>query len=185
MDPADLRCSDADRERVAELLRGHAAVGRLTVDELDERVAAALAARTQGDLSVLLSDLPSGPPSRTPAAKPPKKARAVAFAERWQAPGDPGRTMDDLMAYVAPPLARAGYALVERGSHRLVFKRTRRPVWTILVAIFVFPLGLIALIHQDEQHVVIDLEPAGRDTLVSATGVGPPEVRRAFATLEA
>ncbi len=32
---------------------------------------------------------------------------------------------------------------------------------------------------------MIDLQPAGKDTLVSATGIAPLEVRRAFATLEA
>ncbi len=57
MGPAALRCSDDDRERVAELLRGHAAVGRLTVDELDERMAAALSAKTNGELAVQAPDL--------------------------------------------------------------------------------------------------------------------------------
>ena len=48
MDRAAFRASDADRERAVELLRGHAAVGRLTVDELDERCAAAFVT-LQGD----------------------------------------------------------------------------------------------------------------------------------------
>ena len=51
MDPADLRCSDADRERVAELLRGHAAVGRLTVEELAERSERAYTATRRSTLS--------------------------------------------------------------------------------------------------------------------------------------
>ena len=42
----DIRASDADRDRVVEKLRDHAAAGRLTTDELEERVDAALVART-------------------------------------------------------------------------------------------------------------------------------------------
>lgn len=66
--PADraLRASDADRERVATALRNHTGAGRLTLDELDQRVAAAYAARTLEDLDPLLADLPSSPPTPEP-----------------------------------------------------------------------------------------------------------------------
>lgn len=53
-----LRASDADRERIAARLREHYAEGRLTQEELDERVAAALNARTYGDLRGVVADLP-------------------------------------------------------------------------------------------------------------------------------
>ncbi|MGB2711297.1 MAG: DUF1707 domain-containing protein, partial [Conexibacter sp.] len=43
-----LRASDAERERTATLLREHCASGRLSTDELDERLGAAYAARTVG-----------------------------------------------------------------------------------------------------------------------------------------
>lgn len=52
-----MRASDADRDRVMEILRIGAADGRLTPDELDERLAAALSARTFGELAVLTADL--------------------------------------------------------------------------------------------------------------------------------
>jgi hypothetical protein len=52
------RVSDADRDRVTALLRGHFASGRLTAQELDERLAAALAATTFGDLRGVLAGLP-------------------------------------------------------------------------------------------------------------------------------
>ena len=53
-----MRVSDQERDAAVELLSAHAAVGRLTLDELEERVSAALAARTRGDLEALLRDLP-------------------------------------------------------------------------------------------------------------------------------
>ena len=68
---------------------------------------------------------------------------------------------------------------------RLVFRRERRPIWTIAVAVLVFPFGLLALLYKDEARIVIDLQPAKDGTLVSASGVAPLSVRRAFAELEA
>src|SRR5690606_15273463 len=48
---ADLRASDADRERVADILRDALAEGRLTMEEFGERLDATYAARTYGDLA--------------------------------------------------------------------------------------------------------------------------------------
>jgi hypothetical protein len=55
-----LRASDQDREQVAQRLRTAALEGRLTNDELDERLGAAFAARTYGELDELVGDLPAG-----------------------------------------------------------------------------------------------------------------------------
>ena len=54
-----LRCSDADRERTVALLREHLAAGRLTAEEFHERLDAAYAAKTLGQLDELLADLPA------------------------------------------------------------------------------------------------------------------------------
>ncbi|MQA11710.1 MAG: DUF1707 domain-containing protein [Pseudonocardiaceae bacterium] len=70
-DPRQLRASDADRERVAQVLNTAMSEGRITVAELDERLQAVYAAKTLGDLTPITSDLPGsqltlGQPS-TPA----------------------------------------------------------------------------------------------------------------------
>ena len=74
-DRSRLRISDADRHRVAELLREAAGEGRLDIDELDERLEAAYAAKTYGDLVPLTADLPLGaqhhPLADAPPAGPP------------------------------------------------------------------------------------------------------------------
>jgi hypothetical protein len=54
-----MRASDAERERTAELLREHHAVGRLTAEEFAERLNEAFAAKTVGELDELLADLPA------------------------------------------------------------------------------------------------------------------------------
>jgi hypothetical protein len=53
-----IRASDADRDRVTARLREHFAEGRLTQAELDERITAALNAKTLGDLRRVTADLP-------------------------------------------------------------------------------------------------------------------------------
>jgi hypothetical protein len=60
----ELRASHEDRDRVVELLRVAAGDGRLTADELDERLEAALSARTYGELAALTADLPRAPVPR-------------------------------------------------------------------------------------------------------------------------
>jgi len=59
MPESHLRAADADRAAVATVLGRHMAEGRLTVEEYDERLGRAYAARTYGELDQLTSDLPS------------------------------------------------------------------------------------------------------------------------------
>lgn len=58
-----IRISDADRDRIAGRLRDHFADGRLTAEELDERLTTTLTARTVGDLRGVLADLPEAAPA--------------------------------------------------------------------------------------------------------------------------
>ncbi len=57
----EMRASDADRDRVMDVLRVAAGEGRLTPDELDERLEAALSSRTLGELAALTADLMAAP----------------------------------------------------------------------------------------------------------------------------
>ncbi len=60
-EPAHVRISDQERDRAAEEIREHFAAGRLDEDELNERVSAAYAAKTSGELAALRADLPKLP----------------------------------------------------------------------------------------------------------------------------
>jgi hypothetical protein len=62
-DPSRLRISDADRQRVAEVLRDAAAEGRIDLDELDERLEQTWAAKTYGDLVPITIDLQHAHPA--------------------------------------------------------------------------------------------------------------------------
>jgi hypothetical protein len=91
----NIRVSDADREHVVERLREHYAAGRLTSDELDERVTAALSAKTYGDLRPVMTDLPepetvgagAAGPAGTPGPAGPLGPQG--WAPPWMAAGRP------------------------------------------------------------------------------------------------
>jgi hypothetical protein len=77
-----IRVSDTDRDRVTARLRDHFAEGRLAPGELDERISAALSARTFGDLRRVMADLP-GPVLVWPAeAQRPQRAGPAWLARR-------------------------------------------------------------------------------------------------------
>ena len=70
-DAPALRAADADRERTAALLRDHTAEGRLTVEELGERLTQVYGARTLEELRALVADLPDV--SRPLHVRPPRR----------------------------------------------------------------------------------------------------------------
>lgn len=65
--PGELRASHADRDQVAEQLRIAAGDGRLSPEELDERLELALTARTYAELAALIADLPATGMATSPA----------------------------------------------------------------------------------------------------------------------
>ncbi|MEU1255675.1 DUF1707 domain-containing protein [Streptomyces chartreusis] len=69
----ELRASDADRDRIADILRDALGEGRLTADEHAERVEGVLAAKTVGELEVFIRDLPAAQRRRDPYVAAPSR----------------------------------------------------------------------------------------------------------------
>jgi hypothetical protein len=80
----DIRIGDAERDSVMTQLREHFVAGRLTFDELTDRIDAALTAKTQGHIDRLMADLPRAPkPARitpAPVDPAPDAGRFLVFA---------------------------------------------------------------------------------------------------------
>ena len=90
---SELRASHDDRDRVVEVLRVSAGDGRLTAEELDQRLELALTARTYGELAELVSDLPAAVASAAATAPRPKEVARidcqsghVRRVDRWVVP---------------------------------------------------------------------------------------------------
>jgi hypothetical protein len=80
----DLRASDTDRERVADRLRAAAGYGRITMDELEERLDAAYAAKTYRELVPITADLPVEDARPTGADPSPVRSSALVVGEQRQ-----------------------------------------------------------------------------------------------------
>ncbi|MGW2722645.1 DUF1707 SHOCT-like domain-containing protein [Streptomyces sp. NPDC001492] len=95
-----LRASDAERDQVEAQLQHHYAVGRLTLPELEERVAAAYEARTREQLHALLRDLPG----------------------EAEQPASPTRVLDSrlliVLLCVSPPAALIYWLVSQRTARR-------------------------------------------------------------------
>jgi uncharacterized protein DUF1707 len=73
-----LRIGDAERQEAARQLQQHFADGRLTWEELDERLQTAYAARLTAELTPLFADLPDLPPPPPPPATVRSRAEGLA-----------------------------------------------------------------------------------------------------------
>ena len=85
------RVGDADRNRTTDLLKEAHAAGYLTLEEADERLGTALAARTRGELDRLVADLPpewraSQERGQRPAGPPPRQRSALPPEAAWLVP---------------------------------------------------------------------------------------------------
>jgi uncharacterized protein DUF1707 len=141
-----MRASDADRERVAAVLRRHYGAGRLDDDEFERRLGRVLGARTLGQLRDQVADLPAPPAS---------KARRVAGGLLY-----PGRAIRHPVAIVLSVIA--GLALVamiagaaQRSSGSDSSRTAAAPVPTAPANVTPYPT-----------------EPADRITRIGAGGQG-------------
>lgn len=182
-----LRASDDDRERVVECLRGHHLAGRLTIEELEQRVARAHAAVTLADLEELQEDLPdiARPPApRAAGSAFPHMPGHLSFSQRRELAVAVEQAREDALVHLLPALGNHGYQLVDSTERTLTFAGSHRPVWTYVVAVLVFPLGLVALLHTRPHWLTIEFRAQGpAHSVMIAHGVASLAVRRMFARL--
>jgi hypothetical protein len=110
-----MRVSDADREATAAELREHYAAGRLTLDELNERVNKAFAATTRGDLSTIMHDLPSLRPGTTPPATGQPSSGAGWSGQGWgrqDGARGPGRAVGSLITTLVAVCVLAWFGIM-------------------------------------------------------------------------
>ncbi|MGP2442825.1 DUF1707 SHOCT-like domain-containing protein [Streptomyces sp. JW3] len=103
----ELRASDADRDRIADMLREAHAEGRLSADEHAERVEGVLAAKTVGELDGFVRDLPAAHERRAFPSAPPRRPAPGAI------PAEP----DDSVVAVFSAAVRKGRWRAGRRIH--------------------------------------------------------------------
>jgi len=88
-----------------------------------------------------------------------------------------------VLTTLAPLFVARGYALVSENDRMVVFEQDRRPAWTILVAVFAFPIGLLALTNKRRSRIVVAFTDEAGGTEIAAYGWAPLGVRRGLAEL--
>jgi DUF1707 SHOCT-like domain len=172
-----MRVSDADRDRVAETLRDAAGQGRLTFDELEERLSQAYAAKTYADLEEVVRDLP-GPGVRAPAVP-----TAGRFPQERMG-GNPGTGLAVAVMsgskragpWVVPPTFTA-FALMGGVELDLRYARFSQPEVTIYA--FALMGGVEVIVGDDVEVDVVGFGfMGGFDHHASGPGIpGAPRVR--------
>ena len=155
-----MRAGDAERDETARALRDACAEGRLEVDELDQRLAAAYAATTLDELRSLTADLPAAARAAPPVGAKLWWPGVTVFHVERPLRARPQDAYDDAMRTIVPRMALGGFRLVaDVPARRLAFRG-------------------------GEREVTVLFHPARHGgTVLAAFGEAPRRVRRAFATL--
>lgn len=155
-----LRTSDVDREQVVEQLRVAAGEGRLTIDELGERIEQAYSSRTFADLDPITADLPEGSTvdsGRMEMISPGEGAALPRFRLTYRRP-----LADVAIQWAALSLVcAAGFFL--SGAHGTFW-----PVYVILFG--AFRVTMVAL-HRREQRHRSELRAQQMGQIGSASGL--------------
>jgi hypothetical protein len=181
----DVRASDAEREAAVARLRAEALAGRITVEELEERLPEVMRARTTAELTASFRDLPAelrAVPSlvgRLPARRQREPPGVLPFTHTLVATGEPERVHATVLSRLSALFNREGFDLTSESATSFVFEDRSHPPWTFAVAILLFPLGLIAFLLDHTERITVVLEH-GEDgtTLVHIHGNARRGVRK-------
>jgi Domain of unknown function (DUF1707) len=173
-----LRASDEEREQAADNLRKHCATGRLSLGELEARVASAYAAKTRAELADLLGDLPQtswlpdGRRERRRRVTPPRVGRPGTrrFFQRHEFEADAEELFERSLSRIVPEMVTSGYRVTQQeASARLVFEMEE-----------VSFLGMTARRGSRIELLFVDFALGARLTV---EGAASRTVRQAFARL--
>jgi hypothetical protein len=137
--PAGQRIGDAERDRAVKALSEHLASGRLDQSEFDDRMSAALQAKTQPDLEPLFLDLPEPRPVNTPSS---------AAAQAWP-------TRPPYGTAAQPPNASSAAVPQPSDAQKAGCGSGRRPPIVIGPAVWFAAIALIVLSHGHLWFLVI------------------------------
>ncbi|WP_107764852.1 DUF1707 SHOCT-like domain-containing protein [Nocardioides terrigena] len=174
-DPSRMRISDADRHRVAEVLREAAGEGRLDLDELDERLELTFAAKTYADLVPITADLHAAHPA--PSAPVPRAGGvpAVGHASSTAIMGECKRR-----GVWQVPAHHAAFSLM--GSITLDLRQAVLSARETVINASAI-MGDVKIIIPAHMHAVVDGTPImgdygqGKDKVAADLGPDSPTIR--------
>jgi hypothetical protein len=94
------------------------------------------------------------------------RERRVDFLDRRHVGAEVDEAKDRLFDLVVPGLVHNGFRTAADGGHTTILERRFFPAWTILLAVLLFPLGLLALLARGRETITI----AGRGDALEVHG---------------
>lgn len=158
-DRRNLRVSDAEREHAAEVLRRAAGDGRITFEELDERLTAAYAARTYGELAAVTEDLPETGPQPPAVTAPLPPAEPGARFPETRIGGTPGSSISVAVmseahrsgGWVVPP---SYTAVAIMGAVSLDLREAQFSGHEVTIQTFALMGGIDIIV---DEHITVDV----------------------------
>lgn len=178
-DPSQMRISDADRQRVADVLRDAAGEGRIDLDELEERLELTWQAKTYGELVPITLDLqatgPVTPPAAAPVRRAPAGLPAVGHASSTAIMSECKRQGVWSVPANHSAFALMGSVVIDLRQAQLESHHTQINASSIM--------GEVKIIVPADMHVVLDGTPImgefsqQKDKTPAEVGPGSPTVR--------
>ena len=178
-DPSQMRISDADRQRVADVLRDAAGEGRIDLDELEERLELTWQAKTYGELVPITLDLqaagPVAPPAASPVRHTPSSVPAVGHNSSVAIMSECKR-----QGVWSVPEHHSAFAMM--GSVLIDLRQAQLSAHETLVNASAI-MGEVKVIVPADMHVVMDGTPImgefnqAKDKVPAEVGPGSPVVR--------
>jgi hypothetical protein len=180
-DPSQMRISDADRQRVADVLRDAAGEGRLDLDELEERLELTFQAKTYGELVPITLDLQAtGPvphphPGAAPVRRTPSSVPAVGHNSSVAIMSECKRQGVWSVPEHHSAFAMMGGVLIDLRQAQLSAHETLINASAVM--------GEVKVIVPADMHVVMDGTPImgeysqAKDKVAADIGPGSPVVR--------
>ena len=178
-DPSQMRISDADRQRVTDVLRDAAGEGRIDLDELEERLELTWQAKTYGELVPITLDLqaagPVAPPAASPVLRTPSSVPAVGHNSSVAIMSECKR-----QGVWSVPEHHSAFAMM--GSVLIDLRQAQLSAHETLVNASAI-MGEVKVIVPADMHVVMDGTPImgefnqAKDKVPAEVGPGSPVVR--------
>jgi len=178
-DPSRMRISDADRQRVADVLRDAAGDGRIDLDELEERLDLTFRAKTYGELVPITLDLqvagPVTPPAAAPVRRTPSHVPAVGHNSSVAIMGECKRQGVWSVPEHHSAFALMGSVVIDLRQAQVSAHETQINASSIM--------GEVKIIVPAHMHVVVDGTPImgdygqARDKAPAELGPDSPVVR--------
>ena len=181
-DPSLMRISDADRQRVTDVLRDAAGEGRIDLDELEERLELHWGAKTYADLVPITADLhlpahgPTHPqPASTPVPRAPSGVPAVGHNSSVAIMSECKRQGVWAVPEHHSAFALMGSVVIDLREAQLSAQHTQINASSVM--------GEVKIIVPAHMHVVLDGTPImgefsqGKDRVPAELGPGSPSIR--------